>query len=89
MLSNVLLPGFEEQHETIKDKNIGIINVVRDGRDVLLSDGNYVKPRRWIESIRQRNTFRDVIDLEVRYEDLIRNPKTITDCEQRRRDMYK
>mgnify|MGYP001415520494 CR=1 FL=1 len=77
LLSNVLLPGFEEQHKIIKDKNIGIINVVRDGRDVLLSDGNYVKPRRWIESIRQRNTFRDVIDLEVRYEDLIRSPKKV------------
>ena len=84
LLSNVLMPGFEEQHNTIKKQSIGIINVVRDGRDVILSDGKWVKPRRWIESIRQRNTFRDVIDLEVKYEDLIKNPKRVqNEIEQR------
>tara|TARA_B100000424_G_C22851210_1_gene453949 strand:- start:32 stop:715 length:684 start_codon:yes stop_codon:yes gene_type:complete len=84
LLSNVLLPGFEEQHKTIKEQNVGIINVVRDGRDVILSDGKWVKPRRWIESVRQRGTFRDIIDLEVRYEDLINNPQKVqNEIEQR------
>ena len=84
LLSNVLMPNFEEQHNTIKKESIAIINVVRDGRDVVLSDGKWVKPRRWIESIRQRGMFRDVIDLEVKYEDLIKYPGSIqNEIEQR------
>ena len=40
--------------------DIAIINVVRDGRDVVLSDGNYVKPQRWIESMQQREKYSDI-----------------------------
>lgn len=79
ILSNVLLPEFEEQMSSILSNDIGIVNVIRDGRDVVLSDGNYVKPKRWIETIKQRssNMYGRVIDLEVRYEDLIRNPTKV------------
>lgn len=79
LLSNVLVPEFENQQKEVSDRQIGIINVVRDGRDVVLSDGNYVKPRRWIETVKQRDPeiFGNLIDLEVRYEDLVRNPLKI------------
>jgi len=79
LLSNVLLPEFERQAETVSSEGIGIINVIRDGRDVLLSDGNYVKPKRWIESVKQRESsvYGDLISLEVRYEDLVRNPDKV------------
>jgi hypothetical protein len=73
LLSNIYENSFHEQSQIIKDNKIGIINVVRDGRDVVLSDGNYVKPDRWISSLQQRDTFRDIIDLEIKYEDLINN----------------
>ena len=77
LLSNVLTEALEEQYNTIKKQEIAIINVVRDGRDVVLSDGNYVRPQRWIESIKQRDIFTDVIIMEVKYEDLIRNSDII------------
>ena len=52
---------------------------IRDGRDVVLSDGNYVKPGRWIESIDQRDKvlFGNLIDLEVKYEDLVTDPEKV------------
>mgnify|MGYP003148930171 FL=1 len=77
LLSNVLTKTLDDQYDVVKRNNIAIINVVRDGRDVVLSDGNYVKPQRWIESIKQRDFYKDVIKMEVRYEDLIRNPEKV------------
>tara|TARA_Y100000296_G_scaffold72398_1_gene88733 strand:+ start:1140 stop:1763 length:624 start_codon:yes stop_codon:yes gene_type:complete len=77
ILSNVLTPELDRQHDIIRKEDISIINVVRDGRDVVLSDGNYVKPRRWVESIKQRGVYSDIIDIEVRYEELIRKPNQI------------
>ena len=79
LLSNVLVEEFQSQASAIEENKIGIINVIRDGRDVVLSDGNYVKPKRWIESVKQRDTkiYGNLIDLEVRYEDLIRNPQDV------------
>ncbi len=67
---------FDHQRDLIKENNVGIINVIRDGRDTIVSDGNYVKPRRWIDSMKQREMYSDVINYEVRYEDLVDIEKT-------------
>ena len=67
---------FDRQMTLIKENNIGIINVIRDGRDTIVSDGNYVKPRRWIDSMKQRETYSEIINYEVRYEDLVDIEKT-------------
>lgn len=79
LLSNVMSEELQRQHDLVVEHDIAIINVIRDGRDVVLSDGNYVKPDRWIDSIRQRSdeVFGNVIVMEVRYEDLIRNPQEV------------
>jgi len=77
LLSNVTTMALDEQYKEVKEQGIVIINVVRDGRDVVLSDGNYVRPKRWIESVKQRKSYEDVIIMEVKYEDLIRNPEQI------------
>ena len=77
LLSNVEGPEFEDQLDWIRKNNIGIINVIRDGRDVVLSDGKYVKPERWISSMVQREKYADIIDMEVKYEDLIKYPNNI------------
>mgnify|MGYP003625751509 FL=1 len=79
LLSNVLIPDFQYQAADILKNDIRVINVIRDGRDVVLSDGNYVKPQRWIESIDQRNKilFGNLVDLEIKYEDLVRDPEKI------------
>ena len=68
---------FAEQAEWVRANNIGIINVIRDGRDVVLSDGNYVSPQRWISSMSQRKRFSEIIDVEISYEDLVRNPDEV------------
>ena len=79
LLSNVLTEELDRQGKEVVKNNIAIINVVRDGRDVILSDGKYVKPKRWIESIQQRknDVFGNLIMVEVKYEDLIRNPQLV------------
>ena len=79
LLSNVLTEELDRQSKEVIKNKIGIVNVVRDGRDVILSDGNYVKPKRWIESIKQRknNIFGNLIMVEVKYEDLVRNPQLV------------
>lgn len=77
LLSNSKTADFEDQVSWIRKQDIGIINVIRDGRDVVLSDGNYVKPKRWIDAMKQREEYSDIIDMEVRYEDLIRHPNII------------
>ena len=61
LLSNVLTEELDRQSKEVIKNKIGIVNVVRDGRDVILSDGNYVKPKRWIESIKQRKITYSVI----------------------------
>lgn len=70
---------FDYQVAKIIGRQIGIINVIRDGRDVVLSDGNYVKPSRWINCMDQRNSdyLKNLISLEVSYEDLVRDPDSI------------
>lgn len=77
ILSNKLNDDISKQCDIIKSQDIGIINVVRDGRDVVLSDGNYVKPERWIDTIKQRELYKDIIDIEIKYEELIQRPDQI------------
>ena len=79
LLSNVIVPEFQNQASDIIRQDIRVINVIRDGRDVVLSDGNYVKPNRWIESIDQRDAvlYGNLIDLEIKYEDLVTDPEKI------------
>ena len=68
----------ERQLKIIKDNDIKIINVIRDGRDVVLSNNNYVSPATWISCMKQRRKrIGKFIRYEVRYEDLIANPDDI------------
>ena len=63
----------------IKNNDIKILNIIRDGRDVVLSDNNYVSPKTWFCCMRQSRKFRDYIYYEVKYEDLIRKPNRTQD----------
>lgn len=58
-------------------KDLVIVNVIRDGRDVILSDDYLVPPLRWVKSMHQRRKFSHLIDFEVKYEDLITNPNLV------------
>jgi len=77
VLSNTHAPEFEDQVRWIRKNDIGVINVIRDGRDVVLSDGKYVKPERWTSSMTQREEYSDIIDMEIKYEDIVRFPNNI------------
>ncbi len=57
----------------IKNNNIQIVNIIRDGRDIFprLFD---LKPIDWIGAMDEREKWFDLIKLEIVYEDLVRNP---------------
>lgn len=65
------------QADLIRKNKIMILNIVRDGRDVVLSDNFYVSPERWLGSIKQRKKYKDIIKGEVRYEDIINDPQKV------------
>lgn len=79
ILSNKWESSFEEQLKRIREEDIFIINVIRDGRDVVLSDGNYVTPQRWISCVQQRaqHMYGAAVGMEIRYEDLVSSPDEI------------
>ena len=58
----------------IKRHNINIVNIIRDGRDAILS----VRPlnlsmKNWNTAINQYFKYKNIISVNVRYEDLVRN----------------
>ncbi len=74
---NITLPELDRQASKLKESDVKVINIVRDGRDVVISDKNFTKPDRWMASIKHRSLFADLIDLEVRYEDLVTDPDKV------------
>lgn len=66
--------ALNEQKELIQQHNVKVVNIIRDGRDVIHSGEGYVSPRRWIEAMRQRD---DLIAVEVRYEDIVSRPDKV------------
>lgn len=81
IFSNILqAKELNEQKKLIKQNDIKIINMYRNGVDVLESfnrDWGYWNPLIWCESIRQMQDYQDLIMLNVRYEDLVRYPNAI------------
>lgn len=74
IFSHNKINDINKQIKIISNNNIFIINIIRDGRDVILSDNCAVKPIRWIESMRQSRKFSRIIGLQITYEDLINEP---------------
>jgi len=69
--------AMEHQAELIRAHGIKVINIIRDGQDVVYSDHNNVSPRRWVAAMRQRGKFADLVDVEISYEDLVRRPDDV------------
>jgi glycosyltransferase involved in cell wall biosynthesis len=61
----------DHQANLIADEGIEIVNVIRDGHDVVLSNNRYVSPTRWIASMEQRERHKDLIGIEIHYEDIV------------------
>ncbi len=78
---SVPLPGIEleRQLKLIHQHDIQIVNIVRDGRDVVHQNptGPRVNVNRWIGCILQAQRFRKDIALQVRYEDLVKTPDLV------------
>lgn len=76
--SRISKKQIENQKKLIKRNNIHIINIVRDGRDVVIS---YMKDWgingcfEWMECVRQAQN--EFIEHSIRYEDLIMNPDVV------------
>ncbi len=70
----------DEDMRNIWDNDVVVINIYRDGRDVIegtMDIGKQVSARRWINCIRQMQDHDDLIDHNVKYEDLVSDPDTV------------
>ena len=78
IFSNILkADDLIKQKQLIKKNQIKVINIYRNGVDVLESferDWGYWNPLIWCESIRQMHAYPDLIALNVQYESLVRYP---------------
>jgi hypothetical protein len=70
----------ESQYYQLQKAEIIVINVIRDGRNVvasLLNDWGWYNPFEWMECIRQTKDNGGIITLTVRFEDLILRPDEV------------
>jgi len=70
----------ESQYTQLQKANVIVINVVRDGRNVvrsMLKDWGWYSPFEWMECIRQSTSKNGIIALTVRYEDLLTRPDEV------------
>lgn len=81
IFSNILSENdIESNLKLIEDNDIIIINCIRDGRFVVDSWVNawrLYNPFAWLNSIKQSLDHKDIIQLTVKYEDLVNNPKLV------------
>ena len=76
ILSNILNDA-QEAHQFPLILDISIVNVIRNKKDVLKSDKNYVSEERYDSCIKQAERFKRHIDFTVIFEDLIKDPDRI------------
>lgn len=81
IFSNILkAQELEAQKQLIRTNHIRVINIYRNGVDVLESferDWGYWNPLIWCESIRQMHVYSSLITVNVKYEDLVRHPDMV------------
>lgn len=71
---------FNKQLSIVKKQSILIVNIIRDGRDVVHKDINGspdVKPDRWIGCMIHTIQYREIISINVKYEELVTNPDEV------------
>lgn len=59
--------------QLIKKNNIYIVNIIRDGRDIFPRVFD-LKPIDWIKSMDEREMYKNLINLEICYENLVTHP---------------
>lgn len=66
------------QLELIKKHDIKVVNIIRDGRDAIMTTRpiNFT-PERWIRAVDQYFNYGDAISVDLRYEKLVREPDRV------------
>jgi hypothetical protein len=78
LLTGSIPRGQEEyQLKALQNPRIKVINIIRDGRDVLESENRRVRPSRWVKAINESERFAEIVDLTVHYEALVRSPNRV------------
>lgn len=69
----------ERQINLIMEKDLLIVNIIRDGRDVvhLNPKGPRVNVNRWIGCMLQAQLYRHLVNIQVRYENLVSEPNMV------------
>ena len=70
----------DNQYYQLQKNEVIVINVIRDGRNVvksLLNDWGWYNPFEWMECVRQAQTKNGIISLNVKYEQLLKYPNAI------------
>lgn len=74
---NIKLEQLNNQLEVVKSNNVQILNIVRDGRDVIEDVEKNVTCNWWNNTIDQLRNNNEFIDLIVKYEDLVFRPDEV------------
>lgn len=75
--SNLTQRDINRQLFLIAKYGIQIVNIVRDGRNVVksyLESWGYYNPFEWMECVMQAEKYGEFIDTQIRYEDLLTSP---------------
>jgi nicotinamide mononucleotide adenylyltransferase len=76
VFSNIMFPKLMQyQLDLIKENNIQVVNIIRDGRDAVLN--GWISCDRWVESLKQAEKYKGYITATVYFEDLIRKPDEV------------
>ena len=78
LFTGIIDDSTQKEQVDLFDKNgVTVVNIIRDGRDVIeTKNGPYIC-NLWISCIDQMRKYRDTISFNVRYESLVRNPDSI------------
>lgn len=77
LFSNIIsLEEYNDQMRILKRKSIHIVNIIRNGSDVIASN-NHVE--RWITSMDSYEEDKHLISLNIKYEELVTNPDKVQD----------
>ena len=67
----------KKQRRLILDNDIIVINIIRDKVDVVRSDNGYVTSKRYNACLSQSHNNRDIIDITVYFNELIKDPDRV------------
>ena len=68
---------FFESLLELREHKVKLVNIFRDGRDVIESGDGQVLPRKWIDCIYQIIDYPQYLTMNLRYEDMVTKPDVV------------